>query len=97
MDADRKFAELTKLAETGFSILRRDGEIRRSLSIMVAQCIGMEAARLRFTEKELTEWLKINYGKVWVRMSGLKPGIDMKELRKEAFTWYANTVAKRKN
>lgn len=46
--------------------------------------VGRHAVRLGWGEDELSEWLSHNYGRVWVKETALKPGLDLKDVRKYA-------------
>lgn len=54
----------------------------REATIESAVITGRHAARLGMTEKELGKWLQVAYGSIWVRLSGLNPGADLKEVWK---------------
>lgn len=49
-----------------------------------AIAVGRHAARLGWDEKTLADWLSRNYGALWVKETGLNPGLDFKDVRKYA-------------
>lgn len=49
-----------------------------------AIAVGRHAARLGWDEKTLADWLSRNYGALWVKETGLNPGLDFKDVCKYA-------------
>jgi len=54
----------------------------------VAVTAGRHAYRLGWTRDELARWLQGAYGSVWVRETGLRPGMDFKDVAKTALDTY---------
>ena len=52
--------------------------------ILIAESVAIttakQAKRLNMSWKEVVRWLQNNYGKVWVIESGLRPGMDLKDI-----------------
>ena len=79
---------LTRWAKDAFVLLWRSDRTKRELSFDVARTVGRQAARIGMTEEQVKRWLQNAYGSVWVRCSGLVPGVDLKELSKFILQWY---------
>lgn len=73
-------SELTAYAARAFQLFREESAGERAIS--VARTVGRQAARLGFDETSLSRWLQSAYGTVWVRLSGLNPGADLKEVKR---------------
>lgn len=74
-------AELTSYARKAFSTFRGVSGGPAALSEDVALAVGAHAARVGISRQRVERWLGTGYGSVWVRESGLVPGLDLKEVR----------------
>lgn len=74
-----------------FSVLRKEGIPSfddEELAEAVAITTGAHAFRIGLTEQELNRWLQGAYGSVWVVQQGLRPWLNMKDVRKAALRGY---------
>jgi hypothetical protein len=84
---------LTQWAKMAFSLLRKEGVPSFGDEEVGAEAVaittGAHAFRIGLTEQELSRWLQGAYGSVWVVQQGLRPGLDMKDVREAALRGYA--------
>jgi len=73
---------LNDWATQAFSLLRRPGDSPAALSSNVAVTVGMQAARENLSKDVLKSWLQTAYGRIWVRLSNLNPGLDLRDISK---------------
>lgn len=78
-DMDQK---LTLYAKQQYAQAAEMGDTEHERDLILAVSVGRQAARLGMTPKQLTSWLQKSYGSVWVALSGLRPGADLKEILK---------------
>jgi hypothetical protein len=73
--------KLTDWARQAFQLFHDEPPRERAMA--VATTVGRQAARSGMSANEVSRWLQGAYGAVWVRMGGLNPGADLKEIRKQ--------------
>jgi len=49
---------------------------------ILAVSAGATAKRLGVSDEDLKRWLQGAYGRIWVRLGSLNPGLDLKEVSK---------------
>lgn len=61
------------------------------VSEMVALTLGATAGRQGMSETDLRRWLQSSYGNLWVRETGMRPGLDLKDIQKLLLKGYNRT------
>lgn len=76
--------EMTAFAEKLMRTARGMADTSAERSELVAASVGAKAAREGWTKEQLKKWFRTGYGKVFVRLQDLVPGLDMKDIQKIA-------------
>lgn len=58
------------------------------LSTDVAATVGRHANRIKMSKEDLIKWFQGAYGRIWVRLSNLNPGLDAKDVLKVLLKGY---------
>lgn len=72
---------LTQYATERFAQANEMGEDAHDRALILAMSVGKQAARWGLSPDEVSKWLQAAYGQIWVRLGGLNPGADLKEIR----------------
>jgi len=84
-----KYDKLTNKAISAFQFgLNSLSLTLEEASESVARIVGSHAAYLGMSEDDLSKWLQKNYGRVWVKETGLRPTLSLKEVRDIIITSY---------
>jgi hypothetical protein len=71
-------------------------EVAAERASILAITAGSYAKRKGMSEDDLKKWVSSNYGQIWVRLGGLNPGLDLKDVVKVALRAYTRTPSKGK-
>ena len=85
---DRQKKVLDNWADMGFTLFALPQDSKRKVSEIVGGLVARQAVRSYVAKDDLGRWLQVAYGAIWVRRSGLVPGLDLQELKKIMYGAY---------
>ena len=91
-----KMTDLTTYVHSIFAEFRNEPDVE----LLSASAAGRHARRLGMSERELSQWLQSAYGSAWVREMGLRPTVDLGDVRKvmmKAYGVEATVIRMRQN
>lgn len=72
---------LTQYAVRSYAQAAEMADDPHDRALILATTVGRQARRWNLDEAAVSDWLQGAYGRIWVRMGGLNPGADLKEIR----------------
>lgn len=79
---------LDKWVTQAYKLFRPDAPNPEELARDMAFTAGSQAKRMGLSKEQLSGWLQGAYGRLWVRLGNLNPGMDMKDVRKAVMKAY---------